>query len=361
MLRCLWALGLGVCALAAPWQPACAAESGLRIETGSPDALCPELESTRVAVRRRLGELVVPGDGVFVARYTIGHAPAGSPRDFVRLELLDASGGVLLARELPLDGESCGTMAEVIALVLDRYFRALLGGDVPAPPADTAAAPAADPLSPSAEQTLPALPPAHPSAAQARPAPPAPTLSADAKPDRTPPAAEHAAGPEHLDELALDLSFRGWQRPALGVRATIELLPRLYAGTALHLSLYREREALLEGGEVTSRDAVWRAHVAWAWAFEGLRAYLGPGLRAGIERATGSGLERSSAALRASWYVGADAGVVWSLHRAWTLHVSSALDVHVPRLGGRFYVEDGEVLKPSALRGWLGIGIGYDL
>jgi hypothetical protein len=35
--------------------------------------------------------------------------------------------------------------------------------------------------------------------------------------------------------------------------------------------------------------------------------------------------------------------------------------VQVPGTGGRFYVEDGEVLKPSAVRGWLGVGVGYDL
>src|SRR5690242_17602895 len=134
------------------WVPvrAAAQGEGLRIETGSPDALCPELESTRAAVRRRLGELVVPDGPGFVARYTIGHAPAGTPRDFVRLELRGSDGLVLLERDLPLEGESCSTMAEVIALVLDRYFRALLAREPASgePPREQAA-----PARPAAVET----------------------------------------------------------------------------------------------------------------------------------------------------------------------------------------------------------------
>lgn len=359
-----------------------AAESGLQIETGSPDALCPELESTRAAVRRRLGELVVPGDGVFVAHYTIGHALAGSPRDFVRLELKAADGAVVLERELPLEGESCGTMSEVIALVLDRYFRALIGGDAPPP--------AAQPASPATPTT--STPPAHAIHAAVSPGAVSPgavspeAVSPEAVPasavqgstslpayatavvghephprEGGPAAAELEARSRHLDELALELAFRGLQRPTLGVRATLELLPQLYAGTALHLSLIQERETLLEGGEVKSRDAVWRAYVGWAWALEALRVYLGPGLRVGFERATGSGLEQGYTGLRASWYAGADAGAIWTVRNDWTLHVSGALDVQLPGAGGRFYVDDGEVLKPSSLRGWLGVGVGYDL
>ena len=56
------------------------------------------------------------------------------------------------------------------------------------------------------------------------------------------------ASPARLDELALDLAFRRLERPALGVRATFELRPRLYLGTALHLSLIPDRETLRDGG-----------------------------------------------------------------------------------------------------------------
>jgi len=103
--------------------------SGLTLETGSPDALCPELEATREIVARRLGALVVEGRKGWRARYTIGHTPAGNPRDFVRLELFNPEGGVELRRDLPIEGDSCRTMSEVIALVLDRYFRGLVAAE----------------------------------------------------------------------------------------------------------------------------------------------------------------------------------------------------------------------------------------
>jgi len=76
--------GLGVALLWA--SEASARESGgFTLETGSPDALCPELEMTREIVARRLGSLIVEGRKGWLGRYTIGHAPAGNPRDFVRL------------------------------------------------------------------------------------------------------------------------------------------------------------------------------------------------------------------------------------------------------------------------------------
>jgi hypothetical protein len=61
--------------------------AGFTLETGSPDALCPELETAREVAQRRLGSLVVEGRRGWHARYTIAHAPDGLPRDFVRLEL----------------------------------------------------------------------------------------------------------------------------------------------------------------------------------------------------------------------------------------------------------------------------------
>ena len=346
VLTSLW---VPVRALAQAAGPSAAdsSEAGLSIETGSPDALCPELESTRSAVRRRLGELVMPSGSGFVAKYTIGHAPEGSPRDFVRLELRAADGAVLLARELPLEGESCSTMAEVIALVLDRHFRALLAHDPAAP--DSEASPTE--ASPT-EATMPAA-----AAPQPPPASPEPLA---AEPTWASPAIAPAS-PARLDELALDLAFRRLERPALGVRATFELRPRLYLGTALHLSLIPDRETLRDGGEVTSRDAVWRAYAAWGPTFGPLRTYLGPGMRTSVARGAGSGLPRDAAGYRASWALGVDVGAIWSMHDAWTLHISAALDVTLSELGGRFYVAGSEVLEPATLQGWLGIGAGYDL
>src|SRR5687768_2672273 len=85
--------------------------SGLSVETGSPDALCPELTHTRQAIVSRLGMLKVAGENGWRARYTIGHAPEGGDRDFVRLELFDPGGELKLRRDLPMQSESCSTMA----------------------------------------------------------------------------------------------------------------------------------------------------------------------------------------------------------------------------------------------------------
>jgi hypothetical protein len=343
--------------LAGMWAPVRASaeepgesEAGLSIETGSPDALCPELESTRAAVRRRLGELVMPSGSGFVARYTIGHAPTGSPRDFVRLELSGADGIILLARDLPLEGESCSTMAEVIALVLDRYFRALLAG---AP-----AAPGSEPRPP--ESSLPEARPLEVPAAAPDSSPAVSPQPLSMAPPRLA-ASSAPAAPARLDELALDLAFRRLERPALGVRATFELWPRVYVGTALHLSLIADRETLPDGGEVASRDVVWRAYAAWGPTFGALRTYLGPGVRTSVAHGAGRGLAREAAGYRASWALGVDVGAIWSMDDAWTFHVSGALDVGLSKLGGRFYVAGNEVLEPAPLQGWLGVGAGYDL
>jgi hypothetical protein len=116
---------------------------GLAVETATPDALCPDLPALRRAVEARLGVVSVEGDRGWTARTTMGHAPGQEARDFVRLELFDPSGDRKLERDLPLEGESCATMAQIVALVLERYFRgvgwtagALLPGSAPVETAD---------------------------------------------------------------------------------------------------------------------------------------------------------------------------------------------------------------------------------
>ena len=243
-------------------------------------------------------------------------------------------------------------MAEVIALVLDRYFRALLArepGRSEASP-ESPARPADAPPVLAAPEPLPAAgssaePPEQDSAA---------SVAASAFVEMQEPA-------QRLQEIALDLAFHGVERPALGARASFELWPRVYAGTALHLSLIADRETLPEGGAVTGRDAVWRAYAGWGPDLGTARSYLGPGLRLNLTRGAGRGLAREEAGVRVSWGLGLDAGVLWALRGAWLLHVSGALDWSRPSWGGRFYVAGNEVLESETLRVWLGIGVGYDL
>jgi hypothetical protein len=346
-LALLFALAFPALALSATRRAEAQREPGLSIETGSPDALCPELESTRAAVRRRLGELIVPGGSSgYRARYTIGHAPVGSPRDFVRLELFGPEGNLQLERDLPLESESCSTMAEVIALVLDRYFRALLArepaaGEVRAEP-------------PSGQPELPPVAPEEvPLTAEATPAA-APATVSVSEPRATPTPSEHG-----LRLVAFELAWRSPAAPALGARALFEAWPRVYVGGALHVGLLSESEALPAGGEVSSRDATLRAHLGWGPQLGSVRTYVGPALCFGLERAT-SDLEESNVGVRALWAAGLEAGALWLTDEGWSFGATAALDVSIAKLGGRFYVQDQEVLEPPSVRAWLGMAVGHD-
>jgi hypothetical protein len=61
--------------------------------------------------------------------------------DGAHVELRDAAGQSLLSRDLPLASTDCGAAADAIALIVDRYFRALAWA--PPTPAVAPAAPAA--------------------------------------------------------------------------------------------------------------------------------------------------------------------------------------------------------------------------
>jgi hypothetical protein len=344
-------LGLFALATLCRAKLALAEDAGLSIETGSPDALCPELASTRAAVSRRLGALSLPdGSSGYRARYTIGHAPVGSPRDFVRLELFGPDGALQLSRELPLEGESCSTMAEVIALVLDRYFRALLAGE-PEEESPPEALPAPSP--PPAASTPPSASASAP--AQTTASGLGPTSSPD-----LPRIAGGAAAPDRLRLLAFEVAFRNPVQPALGVRAMTEPWPSIYIGTALHVGLGSDSEVLQGGGEVSSRDATLRVYVGWGPELGPVRTYIGPGFRFSLSRGSGRGLESLDVGYRASGAAGLDAGAIWVMADGWSFGVAAALDVSFAELGGRFYIDQEEVLAPKPLRGWVGMALGYD-
>ncbi len=87
------------------------------MDSQSPDALCPPLEQTRSAVEARLGTLEL--EGTWRATYVLVHRERG---DVVALKLYDPSGRVRLERELVAKDGTCATLAQVIALMLERYF-----------------------------------------------------------------------------------------------------------------------------------------------------------------------------------------------------------------------------------------------
>ena len=143
-----------MCALlGARWAQAAPLASGLVIESGSPDALCPDLATTRQVIYNRLGTLALESEQRgWVARYTVGHAPA-TQGDFIRLLLIDPAGTERLVRDLPSAGASCATLSQAIALVVERYFRELAPGEEP--PAPTPAPPPEAPQTPPLVQLVP--------------------------------------------------------------------------------------------------------------------------------------------------------------------------------------------------------------
>lgn len=109
--------------------------TGLHVQTDTPDALCPPLESVREAVRSRLGE--VEG-GPYEARFGVVRGGNEEPDSLV-LTLTGAEGAELLRREFPLSSLSCTDAADVIALVLERFFQQMSAVE-PEPASDDAAA-----------------------------------------------------------------------------------------------------------------------------------------------------------------------------------------------------------------------------
>src|SRR5512142_5392 len=92
-----------------------------QLDTDTPDSLCPELSMTRSAVRQRLGQLETEAGRRWHGVYSNVHDPTGRHGDYVRLVIRDAEGHEQLKRELPMKGESCETLAQAIALVVEGY------------------------------------------------------------------------------------------------------------------------------------------------------------------------------------------------------------------------------------------------
>ncbi len=323
---------IGVRRLSCAWVPAAllwaahasALESeGLTLETGSPDALCPELEATREIVARRLGSLVVEGRKGWRARYTIGHTPAGNPRDFVRLELFDPDGRVELRRDLPMESGSCRTMSEVIALVLDRHFRGLVAAEQA--PADAAL---------EAERR-PALGPTHDRAAATR-------------------SSRARAGPRAALEYATSPA-----QPWLGLRLGLGVGSSMEFGAALRLSLSPLEERDPRGAKIEARAIGSRATWAWAFALPPGILRFGPAASVTLERATTEGLAYRTDRTRALWTAGLEAGFRVHVSRRFFLEAATSLDVVLPGISGALFVDGREVLVPRSLTLGGALAFGY--
>jgi hypothetical protein len=304
--------------------------SGFTLETGSPDALCPALEVTREAVTRRLGALVV--DGRWRARYTIAHAPSGAHRDFVRLELFNPEGRAELVRDLPMEGESCRTMAEVIALVLDRYFRGLVSHERPTESTTPASVERASPVEPPLGAT--------PAATAASP--------------------RGGVVPRPVLERRLALEYavsHPLAAPWLGLRGSGALAPQLELTLGIRVALAPFQESAPRGASVESRPVAARAGMAWRLALPPGLVHVGPVVQLSVEQATTQGLVSQNDHIRAQSSAGLESGFVAPVSRS--LFVQTAVSAELLVSSGRFFIEDGEVLVPPTLTvGW-SLGIGY--
>ncbi len=316
--------------------------AGFTLETGSPDALCPELATTREVVARRLGALVVEGRRGWRARYTMAHAPSGSPRDFIRLELFNPEGGRELLRDLPIEGDSCRTMAEVIALVLDRHFRGLSGMDASDGPEEPRATPARAPAA------------VH----QSRPKAKAPAPAPPTRPELSRVTVREAV--ERPIRLALRLADSVPDaQPSLGALAWFPVFRAVTLGAELSLDLTRREEQLVRGASARTSGVSAHAFVAWSAELGGSFIYGGPSISVSLERGAGSELAGRRDQLRAVWAGGITGGLAIALGRQLFFTWSSNLDVRIPGAAGAFVVQEREVLAPRPLLWSWGIGVGY--
>jgi len=303
------------------------ASSGLRVETSTPDALCPDLGQVRAAASARLGDIEAEGD--WRASYALIHRPDGAEAgDVVRLDLRDPSGRLRLQRELPRAGESCASLAQALVVILDAYFRH---------PTDT------DELAVAAASPEPA--------ARASAVTPAPPPS---------------------DRLVADLSA-GWSGAwrgadhmspvlALGIRAALS--PLWWAG--------------VEGSWLTSSQSqTFGAATASARSY-GLRGFVarelmrragvgllvGPEVLVGLDHADGAMLLDRAGQTRPSFGAGLRGQFRLQLARPLWLSVVFALDYSPAGWGGTLLIKDAssqeiEVFPPSRLRVMVGAGLSW--
>lgn len=303
--------------------------SGLAVETGSPDALCPDIASAEAAIHARVGKLEGPADSWRV-RYTIVHAPDSTAGDFVRLQLHDSVGELRLSRDLPLAAASCDTMAQAMALVVERFFRAMVGERAPAPQREVAPAPAppSAPASPARDQGVREPEPSGPRR------PPAYLLAAQAG----------VLGPP--------------LRPTFGSLFVVRANAPLSLATSLNFVLVPWTEELERGGAAHLQVGLLRLTPAWDVPVGGARVSLGPTLSFAAERAWTTGLPTSKPQYRSTSAAGGALSFRFSVGRASALDFSALVEAPFRPFGGEFMIDGQEVLEPPGVRTALALGWG---
>jgi len=315
-----------------------------QLDTDTPDALCPELSMTREAVRQRLGQLETEAGSHWRGSYSTVHDPSGRRGAYVRLVIRAAEGKEQLTRELPLKGESCDTLAQAIALVVDGFFREL------------AHAPDREPATAS-EQAVPSVTGA-PQASATRVTP--------AEPDGT---KTHVAGTESLPHGTGNVRDKGLCRLALALGAAYESVP---SSGALHLGAILEPhtrwQLQLRGSLPTSSRADDNSAAAAAYLIPvrlglgyvaarsaRLRWLIGPELLVSLESGFTRGIPEGHDGWRASVGLGAETGLAYWVTDSVALAGGLSVD-QVLVQGRRFLMYEQPVLEfpRSRLSGTLG-------
>lgn len=316
-----------------PW----AVSVGLRVETKTPDALCPTPQQVAEAVRARVGE--IDGHGEWTASYTIVHRPDVAAGDVLRLELLDPEKAVRLSRDLPA-GRGCLTAAQAMAVVIDNFFRAPSEGEATRDPVQGEAPSRAAPGATREGAERPALA----MAAQA------PVTKSEGSP---------WAGGIFVGMLGSPVAGGGiFPGGSLEVRRQIGGAWRAGLVVAAPFATYGA------SGPSAARDST--LHLAWcearldatyalargAWRVEG-----GPELLGSLEWASVSASEAFTATrrgVREAGGAGLVARAAFRLGRLWSVVIQGAFD----RAWARSFQVDGEaVLAPAAWRAFAGVGL----
>ena len=301
---------------------------GLRVETATPDALCPDPAQVRAAVRDRLGEL--EGTGEWVVSYGVVHHPEEPSGDALRLELRDPRQRPRLRRELPRHGESCAAIAQAIAIVVDNFFRRPGGAEED----DDASLAARD-------------------------------VSQGPLPRRAPEVAATMAGAPAAPQVTAGLLL-GWAAAAdhagaaVSIGARVAVLASWTAGLDASWLVAPARQALDAATIVTERSAIARASLARVWRpAAGADVWLGPELIATIDRAQAPGLAGAALQWRGGCGAGVHAGAAWWFGPNVALWLALSVDATPARLAGDFVVrgDSGPVLPPPAARAAASLGV----
>lgn len=304
-----------------PWFPVLTLASRLAVETGSPDALCPDVASAEEAIYARLGELHAEDARHWRVRYTMAHAPDASSGDFVRLQIFDPKNRLRLSRDLPLAEESCSTMAQAIALVVDRYFRQLVHDEEMGPVSTP------DREEPQRDEV---------------------TEPADREPK------------PHTDALVLS-AHAGVSTepvsPTLGLSLSREIasfsLRSMLTWVVLPLT-----EELERGGRAELRTALVRVIPSLELSLGRTRLGLGPTVALAGEWGSTTAVPESSVGYRTTAAVGGAAVLRFSVGTGSALELSIVVEAPARPFGGEFVVENDEVLVPPGLRGFASLGFG---